>query len=142
MNAFCQGIDMQQVKSHHKYRTSVMHQQAFTVRLLSEIIAVALFGFVIFGESSFADQNVYLFSYFSDTPYSDGNDGLHLAYSLDGLSYHALDGNAAVTPPMVGTTTARSISLLRVGRRVSLGSHHFALERQYADRVRPIDRFA
>ena len=72
---------------------------------LAGIALFALTGTAIFCEIAVAEQTVYLFSYFSDTPNSDGNDGLRLAYSLDGLSYHALNGNVAVTGPMVGTTT-------------------------------------
>jgi autotransporter-associated beta strand protein len=82
-----------------------MHQNTVAVRLFSKAVILALVGFVIFSEFTFAEQNVYLFSYFSDTPNSDGNDGLHLAYSFDGLSYHALNSNIAITGPMVGTTT-------------------------------------
>ena len=36
-----------------------------------------------------AIDNVYMFSYFQET---NGYNGLHLAYSLDGLSYHAVNG--------------------------------------------------
>ncbi len=43
-----------------------------------------------------ADDTVYMFSYFNEP---DGTDGLHLAYSLDGLSYHAVNNDTAITPP-------------------------------------------
>ena len=52
-----------------------------------------------------AVDEVYMFSYFRDP---DGVDGMHLAYSLDGLSYHAVNGDVAVTMPGKGpdgTTT-------------------------------------
>jgi sucrose-6-phosphate hydrolase SacC (GH32 family) len=54
-------------------------------------------------EIAFAADAVYMFSYFKNA--NDGSDGLHLAYSLDGLSYHAVNGEAAVIGPMAGTTT-------------------------------------
>ncbi len=82
-----------------------MRQKPLAVSFLSKAISGAIVSIVIFCEFSFAEQPVYLFSYFSDSPNGDGNDGLHLAYSLDGLSYHALNGNTAVTGPMVGSTT-------------------------------------
>ncbi len=41
--------------------------------------------------NSFAEQSVYIFSYFQET---NGANGLHLAYSLDGYSYHALNANS------------------------------------------------
>ncbi|MBP7937709.1 MAG: autotransporter-associated beta strand repeat-containing protein [Phycisphaerae bacterium] len=47
-------------------------------------------------------EDVYIFSYFRDP---DGTDGMHLAYSLDGYNYHAVNGDIAVTGPMMGTTT-------------------------------------
>ena len=78
---------------------------SFRNLFLAGMALFALTGTTIFCKIAFAEQTVHLFSYFSDTPNSDGNDGLRLAYSLDGLSYHALNGNVAVTGPMVGTTT-------------------------------------
>lgn len=60
---------------------------------------------VLFCEHAMAVDEVYMFSYFRDP---DGVDGMHLAYSLDGLSYHAVNGDVAVTMPGKGpdgTTT-------------------------------------
>src|SRR3972149_2555059 len=51
---------------------------------------------------AFAVDDVYMFPYFKDP---DGTDGLHLAYSLDGLSFHAVNGDVSVTGPMAGATT-------------------------------------
>ena len=44
------------------------------------------------------EDSVYLFSYFTD----NGQDGLHLAYSHDGLTWEALDGGNSFLTPMVG----------------------------------------
>ncbi len=44
------------------------------------------------------DPDVYLFSYFQN----NGEDGLHLAYSEDGLHWTALNGNRSVLAPQVG----------------------------------------
>lgn len=43
------------------------------------------------------DKQVYLFSYFKD----NGKDGLHLAYSYDGLSWKALNNDQSVLKPEV-----------------------------------------
>ncbi len=45
-----------------------------------------------------AQENVYLFSYFK----GDSKDGLHLAYSLDGLKWEALNGDRSYLTPAVG----------------------------------------
>lgn len=44
------------------------------------------------------EKNVYLFSYFKN----NGQDGLHLAYSTDGLKWAALRGDSSFLKPMVG----------------------------------------
>ena len=43
------------------------------------------------------NDSVYLFSYFKD----NGQDGLHLAYSMDGYQWHALNKDSAVLQPAV-----------------------------------------
>jgi autotransporter-associated beta strand protein/T5SS/PEP-CTERM-associated repeat protein len=58
---------------------------------------------IFFGSEVAFAGDVYMFSYFKNA--NDGSDGLHLAYSLDGLSYHAVNGDAAVTGPMAGAST-------------------------------------
>jgi hypothetical protein len=45
-----------------------------------------------------AQEQVYLFSYFVD----NGQDGLHLAYSRDGLNWKALNGGKSFVAPAVG----------------------------------------
>ncbi|MCB5252020.1 MAG: glycoside hydrolase family 28 protein, partial [Candidatus Cloacimonetes bacterium] len=45
-----------------------------------------------------AGNNVFLFSYFT----GNGEDGLHLAYSLDGLSWKPLNNGESLLTPMVG----------------------------------------
>jgi beta-galactosidase len=47
---------------------------------------------------SFAQKEVYLFSYFVD----NGQDGLHLAYSTDGLKWTALNEGKSYLTPTVG----------------------------------------
>ncbi|SEO06497.1 Alpha galactosidase A [Mucilaginibacter gossypiicola] len=44
-----------------------------------------------------AQKKAYLFSYFEN----NGEDGLHLAYSLDGLKWQSLNNDSAVLKPMV-----------------------------------------
>jgi len=58
---------------------------------------VALF-FCFFSMASFAQKEVYLFSYFVD----NGQDGLHLAYSTDGLKWTALNEGKSYLSPTVG----------------------------------------
>ena len=56
---------------------------------------------VLFNASALAEtskQPCYLFSYFMD----NGQDGLHLAYSHDGLSWTAINGGKSVLKPTVG----------------------------------------
>ncbi|MGD0518244.1 MAG: autotransporter-associated beta strand repeat-containing protein [Thermoguttaceae bacterium] len=62
---------------------------------------LALFGSILSGEFAFAADDVYMFSYFRDP---DGTSGMYYAYSLDGISYHAVNGDVAITGPMAGTT--------------------------------------
>ncbi len=47
---------------------------------------------------TYAQKSVYLFSYFTD----NGQDGLHLAYSNDGLTWEALNGGKPIVAPTVG----------------------------------------
>jgi len=47
---------------------------------------------------SYGQKQVYLFSYFTD----NGQDGLHLAYSEDGLNWEALNGGKSFVVPAVG----------------------------------------
>lgn len=46
----------------------------------------------------FMRKNIYMFSYFV----GNGEDGLHLAYSYDGLKWEALNNNQSVLKPTVG----------------------------------------
>lgn len=52
----------------------------------------------LFSFSVFAQSEVYLFSYFV----GNGQDGLHLAYSNDGLKWTALNGGNSYLTPTVG----------------------------------------
>ena len=54
---------------------------------------------ILFLQTAFAQtgDKVYLFSYFKD----NGQDGLHLAYSMDGYAWSAMNKDSAVLKPMV-----------------------------------------
>ena len=52
----------------------------------------------LFSLPGIAQQHVYLFSYFTD----NGQDGLHLAFSQDGLNWQALKGGKPFLFPTVG----------------------------------------
>ena len=54
--------------------------------------------FVLLTLQSKAQDKVFLFSYFID----NGQDGLHLAYSKDGLNWEALNGGKSLVAPNVG----------------------------------------
>jgi hypothetical protein len=49
-------------------------------------------------EFSFGGEECYLFTYFK----GNGEDGLHLAYSMDGYKWTSLNGDKSVLAPMVG----------------------------------------
>jgi beta-xylosidase len=53
--------------------------------------------FIVLGFQGFS-QDVYLFSFFQ----GNGEDGLHLAYSYDGLKWKALNNNESFLEPQVG----------------------------------------
>jgi hypothetical protein len=61
------------------------------------IILLLLLSVVSF---SAAKDKVYLFSYFK----GNGEDGLHLAYSRDGLKFTALNNDKSYLTPLVGTS--------------------------------------
>ncbi|MDH6343795.1 hypothetical protein M2480_002960 [Parabacteroides sp. PFB2-12] len=50
------------------------------------------------GNRPVVEEEVYLFSYFK----GNGEDGLHLAYSEDGLTWQTLKGDSSFLTPMVG----------------------------------------
>jgi beta-galactosidase len=56
------------------------------------------FLFLLIASASMAQKEVYLFSYFVD----NGQDGLHLAYSTDGLKWTALNDGKSYLAPTVG----------------------------------------
>lgn len=67
------------------------------MKFISNLILILLLSFAL---NSNAQQNTeaYLFSYFM----GNGEDGLHLAYSYDGLKWKALNDNKSVLTPQVG----------------------------------------
>ncbi|MDR0871669.1 MAG: glycoside hydrolase family 43 protein [Planctomycetaceae bacterium] len=71
------------------------------------IFCVLLFAVPCFGGET---ENVYLFSYFVN----NGEDGLHLAYSTDGLDWKPLnDGKSFLAPPKNVSTLMRDPSIVR-----------------------------
>ncbi len=74
---------------------------------LASLIVLFLLGAM---NAALASDSVYLMSYFHDSPSGDGTNGssgLHLAYSLDGLSYHALNGDAGLMKDTVNSSFMR-----------------------------------
>jgi beta-xylosidase len=57
-----------------------------------------LLGLLLIGLNAFCGNKAYLFSYFIN----DSRDGLHLAYSLDGLTWTALNNGRSLLVPTVG----------------------------------------
>lgn len=60
------------------------------------------------GAAEVQDKPVYLFSYFTD----NGQDGLHLAYSVDGLEWKTLNGGKSYLKPAVGGKLMRDPCIL------------------------------
>lgn len=67
-----------------------------TVTLL--LVLFALSNISVFQCASSESRTVYLFSYFK----GNGEDGLHLAYSKDGLTWQALNDDQSILRPRVG----------------------------------------
>ncbi len=67
--------------------------------LIHTVAVILLLSACTAKQTSTTDNNeVYLFSYFLE----NGNDGLHLAYSTDGLTWEALNNGDAILAPQVG----------------------------------------
>jgi beta-galactosidase len=60
--------------------------------------SLVVLAFCLFSLASFAQKDIYLFSYFVD----NGQDGLHLAYSNDGLMWKPLNDGKSYLTPTVG----------------------------------------
>lgn len=65
---------------------------------MNRIKILAVLAFCLFSLASFSQKDVYLFSYFVD----NGQDGLHLAYSTDGLKWTPLNDGKSYLTPTVG----------------------------------------
>ena len=63
-----------------------------------KILFSILFSFLFINGFSQEQKEVYMFSYFM----GNGEDGLHLAYSYDGLKWEALNDNKSFLTPKVG----------------------------------------
>jgi autotransporter-associated beta strand protein len=93
-----------------------MRRKSFTLRLsrkplLLLITLVVLLCLAVFVEFAAAVDDVYLFSYFQDAG-TNGANGLHLAYSLDGLSYHAVNGDIGIVQDTQSTPFMRDPSII------------------------------
>ncbi|KAA6316613.1 beta-galactosidase [termite gut metagenome] len=78
--------------------------------------------------SLFAQSKVYLFSYFLE----NGKDGLHLAYSYDGLKWEALHkGNSLLTPEVGKDKLMRDPSICRAPD----GTFHLVWTSSWTDRI-------
>jgi len=65
---------------------------------MNRIKFLAFVVFCLISRASFSQKEVYLFSYFVD----NGQDGLHLAYSTDGLKWTPLNDGKSYLTPAVG----------------------------------------
>jgi hypothetical protein len=76
--------------------------------LVLSIICLSLSAYSC-GAAEVQKKPVYLFSYFMD----NGQDGLYLAYSTDGLEWKALNGGKSYLKPAVGSKLMRDPCVLR-----------------------------
>ena len=65
------------------------------IKIIFATFVLSIVGFLGFSQNS---DEVYLFSFFQ----GNGEDGLHLAYSYDGLTWEALNNNKSFLTPQVG----------------------------------------
>lgn len=66
---------------------------------MKKYFIIALLAFSFNGTSAQQTDSVYLFSYFKN----NGEDGLHLAYSMDGFKWIALKHDSSLLTPMVAS---------------------------------------
>jgi sucrose-6-phosphate hydrolase SacC (GH32 family) len=67
--------------------------------VMKKVIAIiGLISIILFLQCTKTQKEVYLFSYFK----GNGEDGLHLAYSYDGLKWSALNNDQSFLKPQVG----------------------------------------
>jgi beta-xylosidase len=77
--------------------------------MLRSFLAAALFLLASCATPPAPTQDAYIFSSFRD----NGQDGLHLAYSLDGLTWTALNNDASFVTPAVGGNLMRDPCIIR-----------------------------
>ena len=65
---------------------------------MKSIILIIILSFTVGISNAQQNKEAYLFSYFM----GNGEDGLHLAYSYDGLEWKALNNNKSFLTPAVG----------------------------------------
>lgn len=92
------------------------------------ILVILIIGFSWNLSAQNNDKQVYLFSYFKD----NGKDGLHLAYSYDGLSWIALNNDQSVLKPEVAKDKLmRDPCIIRGGD----GNFHMVWTVSWTDKV-------
>ena len=85
-------------------RTNYIFSHSDCIRV---ILILALFLSSVFAQHKQIQKTTYLFSYFK----GNGEDGLHLAYSQDGLKWTALKENTPFLRPQVGSKLMRDPSI-------------------------------
>jgi autotransporter-associated beta strand protein len=96
-------------------RNTSFAASVFRKSLVLKVAAIGtLFVLALFSQTAAGEDTVYLFSYFYDngTDGYNGLDGLHLAYSLDGLSYHAVNGDAGIVQDTQSAPFMRDPSII------------------------------
>lgn len=91
-----------------------------------KIVSVLMFIFIVMG--SFAQKKAYLFSYFI----GNGEDGLHLAYSYDGLKWTALNEGKPYITPMIGKDRLMRDPSICLGPE---GTFHMVWTSSWTDRI-------
>ena len=77
------------------------------VTILSFVLLIPLFSNAVFGQETSDSSPAYLFSYFKN----NGEAGLQLAYSNDGLKWAAVDNDKIFLKPQVGGKLMRDPSI-------------------------------
>ena len=75
-----------------------MHQRTLVPLLLIGLVAAVALRARIRPDDSQATAPHYVFSYFT----GNGENGVHLAHSRDGMTWQALNGGASLPAPAVG----------------------------------------
>lgn len=107
-------LDMLFEIGEDKFGLKIVNQERNTMKRLYFIALILLLSVSLYAAASESNEpnrpeNVYLFSYFK----GNGRDGLHLAYSRDGLRWRALNDDKSFLRPQVGGKLMRDPSICR-----------------------------